>query len=211
MTARRATPPGARGEPAVWLMGGALVVCLALIAGMLALILWQGGRTFWPREIERIELESGEVLLGQPMAAEPFTTPDGRRTTRLRVRVGNRVLGQDTARGLLLTDIAARSRPAWPTLVERVELGRFFGRVEALVTLDEAGGEAERIEGERAWAELPEALEAGRSRRAEIERIERSALRSIAERLESIRYRERSVERRAELDPADERDRKSVV
>ena len=39
--------------------------CVAMIFGLLGLVLYQGGRTFWPREILRIERKDGGVLLGR--------------------------------------------------------------------------------------------------------------------------------------------------
>ena len=42
----------AHGEPLVWLTGGALVLCLAMIAGLLGLIVHQGLGSFRVRPVE---------------------------------------------------------------------------------------------------------------------------------------------------------------
>ena len=67
--ARRRTPLSAHGEPSVWLMGVALLMCLLLIVGLIGIIVVRGARTFWPNEIQTITLRSGETFLGQ------LTTP----------------------------------------------------------------------------------------------------------------------------------------
>ncbi|MEM0983832.1 MAG: ABC transporter permease subunit [Planctomycetota bacterium] len=200
----RKTPSGARGEPAVWLMGASLVVCLALIVGMLALILWQGGRTFWPRPVDRIELASGEVLLAQPMGVEAAETPEGGATTRVRLRVSNRIFGQDSQRDVFETQIVSRERPEWAALVERVAQGAFLGRVEALTELDESGEVVRTVEGDELLAELDAAISDGSDRRSRIERIGREDLGRVARRLESIGFAREEINRRAAIDPASE-------
>jgi phosphate transport system permease protein len=50
----RATPLHARGEPMVWLTGSALVMCLLMIVGLLSLVLYHGGRAFWPGEVKQV-------------------------------------------------------------------------------------------------------------------------------------------------------------
>lgn len=48
-----------KGEPYVWLSGGAIVTGILMIVSILCLIVFEGSRTFWPREYE-------VVSLGQP-------------------------------------------------------------------------------------------------------------------------------------------------
>ena len=43
----------AAGEPMIWLTGGALVICAAMVAGLLLLVLWKGMTTFWPSPVVR--------------------------------------------------------------------------------------------------------------------------------------------------------------
>lgn len=66
---RRSTKPGlallAQGEPFVWLTGGALVICLGMILGLLLLVLLVGTKTFWPKDIVRVELHDGRVHMGE--------------------------------------------------------------------------------------------------------------------------------------------------
>ena len=67
---RRRTSLFAHGEPMVWLTGGSLAIALVMIAGLLALILYQGGRTFWPGELVRFETVEGRPYLGEVTARE---------------------------------------------------------------------------------------------------------------------------------------------
>ena len=45
----------AHGEPLLWLTGGALVICAAMIAGLLVLVLTQGLASFWPARVTSLE------------------------------------------------------------------------------------------------------------------------------------------------------------
>lgn len=126
----------ARGEPAVWLTGAALLASLALIIGIVAIIAYRGGATFWPGPIERVTLDDGTVFLGVPLEEQ---AAEGTQDTevpvmRRRYRVGNRDLGQDSFRWVDLDRIESVERPADATLLERREWGVFIGEPRALLT-----------------------------------------------------------------------------
>lgn len=55
----------ARAEPQVWFTGGMLVVCIGMIASLLALIIASGLPTFWPRAIDWLVLKDGSLEIGQ--------------------------------------------------------------------------------------------------------------------------------------------------
>ena len=65
----------AQAEPLVWGTGGALVIALVMIVGLLAFIFWQGMATFWPRPIKQMTLLGGKVVLGEVLDQEKYT-PD---------------------------------------------------------------------------------------------------------------------------------------
>ncbi len=72
----------ARGEPKIWFSGGMLVVCLAMIIGLLGLILVSGVPAFWAKPIDLLALDDGTLEIGQlqsirPELAEPATLVDG--------------------------------------------------------------------------------------------------------------------------------------
>ncbi|MCC7388227.1 MAG: ABC transporter permease subunit [Phycisphaerales bacterium] len=144
-----------RGDAMVWLMGGALIVNLAMIASLVVLIAVQGLDAFWPRPIDLVTLRSGEQFLGVPVREEAYEAPierrreleaqilageidpgalskDGRPVRRL-YRTGNRDLGRDPFRWVTLAELETTERPAEATLLEREEWGVFLGIPEALV------------------------------------------------------------------------------
>src|ERR1700722_2848870 len=46
----------AHGQPMVWVHGGAMVLCLAMIVALLVLILYEGVSTFWPGPVVEVKL-----------------------------------------------------------------------------------------------------------------------------------------------------------
>ena len=141
----------ARGEPMVWLTGGSLAVCLVMIAGLLALILWQGGRAFWPGRLTQVETVTGGTVLGEivesetvPLRAarlsampEPLREAaaatlggDERVEVRRRLfRVDNRDLTGESF--LWVPDYAvvpgSETQPEWAAVAERLTERRFVG------------------------------------------------------------------------------------
>ena len=155
--ARRKSSMFARGEPMVWLCGGALVICLAMAVGLIVLVAWHGGRAFWPKEITRVETTAGKVLMGEPTQEEWFTpdesvlssmtsqsgelarrareemaTHDGQ-LYRVQLRTGNYELTNSHYTWVLGVDgaTAGKTTPAWAVTVERLEWGRFYGTPKA--------------------------------------------------------------------------------
>lgn len=63
----------AGGEPFMWLAGGALVLSLVMIVGLLYLICMLGLKTFQPVDIVQVKLHDGRVFLGEINKEE--TTP----------------------------------------------------------------------------------------------------------------------------------------
>ena len=65
----------AHGEPMVWLTGGALATCLAMVVSLLIFVCYQGGKTFWPVPLESIRLRTGPTLLGEAARSEDYRLP----------------------------------------------------------------------------------------------------------------------------------------
>lgn len=204
----RRTPPWAAGEPMVWLMGAALVVCLLLVVGIVAVIVTRGGSTFWPLPIDRVALRSGESFLGVEVGRQSFipdaaerdrlaalgAIDDEGRAERRRFRTGNRDLGGEPFRWVLAADIASTERPAEALLIERRQWGPFLG-VPSEITLDGAAvasGSADVL------AALPEAVRAARARAAEMDRLTGREVPALQEAVNRLDWRERRVRRRAE-------------
>jgi len=227
----RRTPLAARGEPAVWLMGSALVACVAMITGLLAVILVQGLSTFWPRPIELAVLRSGERVLGIPVREEPFDpappqreeieklrasgsliagalAPDGR-PIRRQYRVGNRELGHQPFRWVNLFEVGeAPAHPLEALLLERQDWGIWIGTPESVVRVEQGpDGKPARTILAEGPANVIHAMDSLRPevehRRDEILRLRRGEIGRVNAEMDAWRQRIRE----AEIDLADRRER----
>lgn len=150
----------ARGEPMIWLMGLALIICFIAVVALVGQVLLEGARTFWPRPIERVVLAPGDypgagrVFFGIPISREAFDAPpdlkarldamtragtlpagalapDGR-PIRVQYRAGNRDLADQSFLWVNAADIQSASRADETVLLERREWGIFLGTPEAI-------------------------------------------------------------------------------
>jgi ABC-type phosphate transport system permease subunit len=156
----RRTPMAARGEPMIWLMGLALIVCFLAVMILVAQVVMEGAKTFWPRPIERVEMRSGsfpragQVFYGVPVREESFTaTPevaarlDGLKKAgalqpeavddegnprRRQYLAGNRDLTGEPFVWIPIMDIAGTTTPEHAVLVERETWGVWLGTPTAL-------------------------------------------------------------------------------
>lgn len=55
----------AQGEPCLWLTGGALALAVVMILGLLGLVLYFGGSTFWPGHVLRLEVDGSQPVMGE--------------------------------------------------------------------------------------------------------------------------------------------------
>lgn len=171
----------------IWLTGGALVVCLVMIIGLVGMIVTRGLTTFWPRPIERVTLTSGEVFLG--VRTDEATNPPS-----VLFRTGNRDIGREPFRWVPLAEIASVETPDEAVLVEREAWSIWLGVPQRALGIDETG---ERVlaEGPGPVMDFIRAEHApARARRAEIERLKRKDLGQINHRLEAERLRVRQAE-----------------
>ncbi len=223
---RRRTPMAAHGEPVVWLTGVALLLCLILVVGVIALILYRGGRSFWPNEIQTVTLRSGETFLGQPGATERYTPgaaeserlqgliesgvideqafdEDGR-ALRRRYRVGNRDLGQQSFRSVPVYEIESIELDPASLLLERRQWGVFLGTPEGIYeerVLDLGAGDAIESADPMVERELIERLDDGTIR----VRQRRWASRGSEQTLERFgQLHTEALERRRQIDAINE-------
>lgn len=138
----------ARGEPQLWLTAGSLVICLAMILGLLAWIVFNALPTFWPGALLRVETSEGRVLLGEASRSQDYVPDpsvlealpeaaravaeremaagDGELHRRL-LRTGNYELSGTHFEWVDAHAITAESLPEWAVVVERMQWGRFYG------------------------------------------------------------------------------------
>ncbi len=200
----------ATGAPWIWLNAAAVTACLLLVLGLLSLIAWRGLGHFWPASVHEwiVETETGDqvTLAGQIRQTETISAErlreagvelpaDLEEISRTLLKVGNRdVTGQDF-RWVLDPFVLERSEPRSLYVLERVEWGAFFGRIEGirengelLSTADAEGAFEERMA--RA-AEL----------RDQIRELEKDEIGRINYRLERLRLEQRRLELDGEDDP----------
>lgn len=121
----------ARGEPMVWLCGGALALCIAMIVVLVLLFLFQGAKTFWPLPVVQVELRDGSTLAGEIARIETYNVEGADSSdiplTRRLLRTGNFDLAGTHFTWANDADITERSEPEWMLVVERLSWGRFYG------------------------------------------------------------------------------------
>lgn len=190
---RRRTLPSALGEPMVWLTGGALVTCLVMIILLFSMVVINGSSTFWPRPIERLELQSGEIVLGIETQHEEATEQNEALTL---YRVGNRDIGQASFRWINDAQVVEKTRPEDAVMLEREAWGIWFGVPEQIIRVNPEGGNPEIIAGDaEAYFEEFGALHAqARVDRAEVERMKKYDLGSIDAKIDRARMQLRQAE-----------------
>ncbi len=203
-----------------WSTTLATVLVLLSLASLVGLVAANAATWFWPARLEELALSDGTTLLGELAGRERIPAPDDPSAAprhRLRLKVGNRDLGDHDFVWVDEERVVRRARPAEAVRVERHEYGDAFGRAVAAtspsgVAVDPADRAALRAlvdEGERLKDErrrLERRLERARrplSRVEErldlVERSERAA--TEAARAEAERLRARAAALEAELRP----------
>ena len=132
MSLPRSAP--AAGEPFVWLTGLGLAVCLALAAGLLAVIVANGFGLFWPARLHQVTLADGTTLIGAESKRQDKHQADPAHPVVEEVQffVGNKDAGGSPFRWVDASQITATSQPVELVRVERLEYGDAIGRPVAL-------------------------------------------------------------------------------
>jgi phosphate transport system permease protein len=202
----------ARGEPMLWLTGGALVLALAMIASLIALIVVQGAGTFWPRPLVQVRLADGALYLGEITDRETYVPSESAleslpaalaaRARESLARYGNVRRRLFRTENFELTgehfhwiddyEVVEEGRPQWALLVERLEGGRFYGMLESFV----ADGKPLATAPQQAWAAYRQHHDNALRLNAQRHRLESDSLGAINARLEAARL----AVRQAELD-----------
>ncbi len=198
----------ARGEPLIWIMGGALALGVLMIAGFLALVLWNGIVTFYPGPVRVLTLKSGERIAGEPFRSERFRpSPEqwkgldapsrravraaGGFAVRTLYRIGNFDIYNEDFKWASEHHVARAETPPGIFFVERREWGPFIGFIQTLQV------DGRSIPGENvSLAELSAAHARALGRRSEIRSIEADEIGAINYYIE----KERLALRRTALD-----------
>jgi phosphate transport system permease protein len=199
------TDIAARGEPALWMLGGALALGILMILGFLVLVVWNGALAFWPKPIELVQLSDGSAIAGEPRRSETFRPQEsqlaalpaaaqaavaaaGGLAERTLYRVGNYDLYNEDFRWVASFERHAVSRPSDLMLIERLEWGPFIGRVRGLSV-----NGVERPRADITDAELARLHDAARERWERLREIERDAIGAVNRRIEELRLELRAI------------------
>jgi len=129
----------AQGEPMIWLTGGALVVALVMIVGLLGMILYQGAGTFWPAPLQAIKTVDGRVMLGEISSSDydanqelrwKLRGNDEATSGRMERWINGSQILDDAALGGGQTQYPAfiqGRRPEWAAVVDRWQDARVYG------------------------------------------------------------------------------------
>jgi phosphate transport system permease protein len=197
----------ARGEPMVWLTGGGLVLATLMITGLLALVLFNGMLTFWPKPLVQVTTRDGKVYLGEitradtyrlspeQLAAAPAVERErlqagGGWAYRQLVRTGNFDFYGDHFRWINRHDVTRTEYPTGAWMFERQEWGVFVGFFKE-VRVD---GQPVAATPEMVRAKYAELHGAARDRFHEIKRVEKDEIGEINRALEHLRLSVRRVE-----------------
>ena len=213
---RRTSSLVSHGEPVVWLMGAALIVGLLMIFGLVGLVAYHGGRTFWPRPIVRVVTPAGSYL-GE-VTGESVYRPDEQILTGLDPSIAERLrtAAAESAgalrRRLFRTEnfeltnthyhwiddalVDAEDRPRWALCVERRDATHFYGLPDAFLV----DGRELATGPEGTWERLVEHLPEVTSRYEAQRRLEREDLGRVSHRMDEARLGLREAELEHGLD-----------
>jgi len=204
---RRRSSLLSRGEPLVWLTGSAMVICILMIAGLIALLVLQGGATFWPRPIHALATTSGRYL-GEISDEERYTVPRhvadglpepkrraldaaGGQSGRRLFRTGNyRITGTHFV-WLSDFEIESDETPGWAVCLERLEWGNAYGTPKEFLV----DGTVVASGAEEAWERFLAIHDDIRARRREQAGLERGRLGEANDRRKAALTRLKNAER----------------
>jgi phosphate transport system permease protein len=145
-------PSDLPGRAMTWLTGGTLALNLLLVLGLLALLIWNGAGTFWPRPIAVLTLQNGTHVMGEIRDREEIPREDATEAaaSRLKLKVGNRDLGGADFRWIDESEIASTDYPANAVVLERMEWGNLYGivteaRADGTLVVSTAGGASKEV------------------------------------------------------------------
>lgn len=205
------------GEPFVWLNAGAVSISVIMVAGLMALIAYNGLSHFWPHAVYEYDYtENGQEtrLIGEISSTETVSAiriresgiqleTDEAFVERDLIKIGNRdVYGVDF-KNIVVPLIVDRRRPEKVMTVERLEYGNFYG----FLTEVRENGQVVAT-GPEAWDALQERIDRANELHGRIKSIEKYDIGDINYAIEKLRLKQRGYElddalteeRRAELD-----------
>jgi phosphate transport system permease protein len=176
------------GDPFIWLTGGALVLSLLMVAGLLALIMVKGLGFFWPSDLLSVTMKDGTRLLGLQTGREVIPRPGEEEAVenyRIQLKTGNRDLYGLDFRWIDEAEIAGIDRPESAVVIERREWGNFHGFLREVRRGDRLLAQGE----EESWLLVRESLPETEKIRARVEDLEKGEINRVSYRLERLERR----------------------
>lgn len=204
----KAKPVRGSGEAMVWFAGMGLALGLAMVVALLAVILVNGLKVFWPRPVVQIELKEGsDAALGDSSVLAGELVKKQEKIVRLldeasnplgdgpemewQLFVGNKDVYGLSYRWLDAGAITGTTRPEDIMAIERLEYGDALAYPISLSIEGQAPLVADSEEFSR---ELRRRVAEANERRREIRRIEKDQIGDISSRMEKLRLEEKSLE-----------------
>jgi phosphate transport system permease protein len=198
------------GDPFVWITGGALAFSLLMIVGLIGLIMINGLRQFWIKDLTELVLEDGSRVLGEQWGQEEIpgsgTDHPGGRKSRIRLKIGNRDVYSLDFRWIDESSIVRSSHPENALVLERMEWGNFYGYFKSLAI----DGKVVEEDLEKALPGIEDYLDQMHALHHKIEKIEKDEIGAISYTIEELRLESRKLQ--LEAAPGNEnRERLSAI
>ena len=201
-----------KGDPWVWLNGGAVAISMVMVIGLLLLVGYRGLSHFWPHTIIQgtyTDADSqpytviGEISDEEWVAASRVrdsgkNIPDDVKVVqRMLIKTGNRDITGLDFRWLVADNLTDVAEPEDVMMVERREWGNFYGY---LVSVKENGQVV--ASGDEALVELDKRLHRALDLFDQIHDIETSKIGAINYQVERLRLKEKRLDLDGNLTPA---------
>lgn len=200
------------GDPWIWMTGGAVTICVLLVAGLLGLIAVRGLAHFWPADVVQAQYAApgqeamgvlGEVREGELVSKARLLSAglpvEGEQEFYQRnlFKVGNRDIYGSDFRYIVDDWLIEREYPSDITVFERLEWGNLYAW---LVAVQENGVTV--AEGEAAWSDLLARQRRVQKLAKQIGKIEKSEIGAVNFKLERLRLKRRGLELDGKLSAA---------
>lgn len=168
-----------RGDYFVWMVGGALVVCIFMILSLVGIILINGSTFFWPKDVTLFQMKDGRKLLAIHRQSEVIPPAQAREQNlvsnphRQMVMVGNRDFYSQDFVWINNADIQSQSKPTDVWVMERQEYGNFIGYIKSLTWNKKV------LEGKELKKHLDQSLADARSISKSIQIIEKQQIGAV--------------------------------
>jgi len=178
-----------RGDLFIWITGAGLALSLILTTALLMAIVVNAMGSFWPGEIQVLNLNDGSKVLGTQVGRENipnYGTPDEREETyRVQIKRANRDIYNSDFVWIDEDKIKIIQYPEDVVAVARREWGYFFGHIKEVLDGDQviARGTLESLK------VVQELLPGVTTKNKEIEKIEKKEIGAINYKLERVRLK----------------------